>query len=80
MPNIAALLKSEISRLARRGVRAEVEALRKASSGYQSDIASLKKQVRSLQTNCTESREAQSALPGRNNLFRTSGCASGQQA
>lgn len=49
MPNIGALLKSEITRLARREVRAECAALRKASAGYRRDIAALKRQVTDLQ-------------------------------
>lgn len=49
MPNIAALLKSEITRLARKEIRAEVESLRRVSTAHRSDIAALKKQVKSLQ-------------------------------
>lgn len=49
MPNIASLLKSEIIRLARKEVRAEIESLKKASAIYRSDLAVLKKEVRSLQ-------------------------------
>ncbi|MES2191323.1 MAG: helix-turn-helix domain-containing protein [Pseudomonadota bacterium] len=41
--NIATVLKSEISRVARKEVRAEVSALKKASSKYRSDIAELKR-------------------------------------
>lgn len=48
MPNIASLLKSEIVRLARKEVRAEMESLKKASTSYRSDLAALKKEVRSL--------------------------------
>lgn len=50
MPNIATILKSEIIRLARREVRAEVAALRKASASYRSEIAALKKQLREVQS------------------------------
>ena len=49
MPNIASLLKSEISRLARREIRKEVGPLRKAAAGYRRDIASLKRTVSSLE-------------------------------
>jgi len=49
MPNIASLLKVEITRLARKELRAEIEPLKKALTGYRSDIAVLKKQVRSQQ-------------------------------
>jgi DNA-binding transcriptional regulator YiaG len=49
MPNIASLLKSEITRLARKEVRAEIESLKKALASQRSDIAVLKKTVRSLE-------------------------------
>lgn len=45
MANIASFLKSEISRLARKEVRSEIEVLRKSSARYRSDIAALKKQL-----------------------------------
>lgn len=45
MPNIAAVLKSEISRLAKKEAKAATGQLRKASSQYRSDIAKLKKLV-----------------------------------
>lgn len=47
--NIAAALKSEISRVARKEVRAEVSALKKSSSKYRSDIATLKRQIAQLE-------------------------------
>lgn len=49
MPNLGTVLKAEISRLARKEVRAEVEALRKASSTYRREIAELKRQVVQLE-------------------------------
>jgi DNA-binding transcriptional regulator YiaG len=45
MPNLASFLKSEISRLARKEIRAETESLRKASAQYRSDIAALKRHL-----------------------------------
>ena len=45
MPNIAALLKSEISRVARKEVRAEIEALKKTVSTQRSQIAALRKRT-----------------------------------
>ena len=50
MPNLAALLKSEISRIARKEVRAQTQAFKKASAQYRSDIAALKRQVASLES------------------------------
>ena len=49
MPNIGALLKSEISRLARKEVRSQTEALKKASAQYRKRIAEMKRQVLELQ-------------------------------
>ena len=50
MTNIATVLKSEIARLARKEVRAEVEALKKASSAQRTEIVALKKRVQTLET------------------------------
>lgn len=49
MPNIASVLKDEISRLARREVRQELQSLKKASAAYRTDIASLKKRIKQLE-------------------------------
>lgn len=49
MPNIAAVLKSEISRIARKEVRAETGGLKKQSTQYRSQIATLKRQVVDLE-------------------------------
>lgn len=45
MPNIAAVLKEEIARLARRELRGTTGRFKKASSQYRSDIAALKQRV-----------------------------------
>jgi DNA-binding transcriptional regulator YiaG len=49
MPNIASILKSEISRVARKEVRAELSSLKKAASSYRSDIAALKRRTLGLE-------------------------------
>lgn len=49
MPNIALILKAEISRGARKEVRAEIESLKKASALQRSSIAALLKQVSALE-------------------------------
>ena len=49
MPNIASILKAEISRVARKEVRAEIETLKKASAQHRSAIAALRRQVDQLQ-------------------------------
>lgn len=48
MPNIANVLKSEIARISRRELRAEVSGLRKASANYRREIAELKRQLANL--------------------------------
>ncbi len=49
MPNIAAVLKEEILRLARKEIRRQTNVLRKASAQYRKDIADMKRQVSDLQ-------------------------------
>ncbi|MGJ7568817.1 helix-turn-helix domain-containing protein [Variovorax sp. GB1R11] len=49
MPNIASILKAEISRVARKEVRAEIETLKKASVAHRSSISELRHQVNSLE-------------------------------
>lgn len=49
MPDIASVLKSEISRLARKEIRQEIDALKKDSAGYRHQIAALRKQVDQLE-------------------------------
>jgi DNA-binding transcriptional regulator YiaG len=49
MPNIASILKSEISRVARKEVRAEIETLKKTSVLHRSSIAALRRQVSGLE-------------------------------
>jgi DNA-binding transcriptional regulator YiaG len=49
MPNIATVLKSEIARLARKEIRGETEALKKATARYRSEIAALKRELGTLQ-------------------------------
>ena len=49
MANIASLLKSEISRVARKEVRGEIAGLKKAVSSYRSEIAALKRRTLALE-------------------------------
>jgi DNA-binding transcriptional regulator YiaG len=49
MPNLAGVLKTEISRLARKEVRLEVEALRKLVVGQRAEIAALKRKLSDLE-------------------------------
>jgi len=48
MPDLATTLKQEISRLARKELRREVDGLKKAASAYRADIAALKRTVAEL--------------------------------
>jgi len=49
MPNIATVLKEEITRLARKELRANTETLKKAVATYRSEIAALKRRVEQLE-------------------------------
>jgi DNA-binding transcriptional regulator YiaG len=49
MPNITAVLKDEIVRLARKEIRKQTTVLRKASAQYRRDIAEMKRRVTDLQ-------------------------------
>lgn len=49
MPNIASILKAEISRVARKEVRTEIETLKKASAAHRASIAELRRQVEALE-------------------------------
>ena len=49
MPNIASILKSEIARVARKEVRAEISSLNKAASSHRADIAALKRRTQALE-------------------------------
>jgi DNA-binding transcriptional regulator YiaG len=49
MANIGTVLKSEISRIARKEVRAETQSLRKSVTQYRGQIAQLKRRIQSLE-------------------------------
>jgi DNA-binding transcriptional regulator YiaG len=49
MSNLAALLKAEIARVARKETRGEIQALKKAFAHYRSEIAALKRRAASLE-------------------------------
>jgi DNA-binding transcriptional regulator YiaG len=53
MPNIAVALKEEISRIARREIRKQTDALRKASGEYRKSIAEMRRQVSELKSKVT---------------------------
>lgn len=49
MPNIANILKLEISRIARKEVRGETQSLKRAVATYRAEIASLKRRAKDLE-------------------------------
>lgn len=49
MPNIAAALKSEIARVARKQIRAETSSLKMAVTSHRHEIAALKKHIQDLE-------------------------------
>jgi DNA-binding transcriptional regulator YiaG len=49
MPNIGSVLKSEISRVSRKEVRAETQALKKSVAQYRAQIADLKRRMQALE-------------------------------
>ena len=65
MPNIAATFRQEITRLARREIRIQVQGLQKASAQFRRDIAELKRQAAKLRTEVTrlERRAGKEAAP-----------------
>lgn len=70
MPNLAAVLKDEIRRLARREANALMSSHKKASAQYRRDIAALKRQIAEQQKRiaylegCEGKRVGVSAEPG----------------
>ena len=59
MANIASLLKTEISRVARKEVRAETLSLKKAVGAYRSEIAALKRRAQALELEVRRLRKDQ---------------------
>ena len=49
MPNIATVLKEEVTRLVRKELKTETESLKKTSSRYRSEIAELKRRITALE-------------------------------
>ena len=49
MPNIAVVLREEISRLARKEIRSQTEALRKASAQHRKAVADMKRRTSELE-------------------------------
>jgi DNA-binding transcriptional regulator YiaG len=58
MPNIATLLKDEISRLARKHIRGEITGLKKAAATYRTEIAALKRRTLALEQGLSRQKKA----------------------
>ena len=89
MPNLAATLKFEIARLARKEVQAQTDSLRTTSAQYRRDVAALKRQADRLarQVAFLESQERKRAASGpvatveiENKRFQAKGLASHRAA
>jgi DNA-binding transcriptional regulator YiaG len=67
MTTFAVQLKNEIARIAKKGARAETEALKKTSALYRSEIAELKRRIAALESAITrigkQSRKAAPSAP-----------------
>jgi DNA-binding transcriptional regulator YiaG len=63
MPNIASSFKAEISRVARKEVRGEIESLKKAVAIYRSEIAALKRRVQELERSLGQLTKAKPKAP-----------------
>jgi DNA-binding transcriptional regulator YiaG len=63
MANIASLLKIEITRVARRQVRAETSTLKKAVATYRAEIAALKRRAQALESQLRQLSKAQARQP-----------------
>lgn len=75
MPNFSSVIKSEITRLARKEIRSAIDPIRKANAAHRREIAELKRQIASLQRGLTASvKKSKSSSetvkePGRNTRF-----------
>ena len=63
MPNIASILKSEIARVARKEVRAEVLTMKKALASHRKEIAALKHRAQTLEQTLRKLGRGQRASP-----------------
>lgn len=76
MPNFTSVLKTEITRLARKEIKTAVDPLRKANAAQRRDIAELKRQLAVLQRELKSSRKTartEDAAPVRARRFSAKG-------
>lgn len=90
MPNIATVLKAEVTRLAPKELRGETETLRKAVSSQRSELAALRRRVQALEkavqllaraavSSTRATRAASSDEEGSQFRFRAAGMASNRK-
>lgn len=65
MVNIASLLKSEISRIARKEIKSQIDALNKTARGQRQDIVALKRRVQELERQLLRADKALNRLQPR---------------
>ncbi|MEO8922260.1 MAG: helix-turn-helix transcriptional regulator [Caldimonas sp.] len=63
MPNVASVLKSEISRIAKKELRLELAGLKKAHASLRSDVALLKRLMRGLEKTLRLAAKSRRAKP-----------------
>jgi DNA-binding transcriptional regulator YiaG len=57
MSNVASVLKTEISRVAKREIRAELQSLKKSSARHRTDIAALKRTIDTLERQLRQAKK-----------------------
>ncbi len=73
MPNLAATLREEIGRLARRDIKSATATAKRSSAQYRKDIAELKRQVRDLKKEVTFLRKQEQKRIGKPATQATAG-------
>lgn len=63
MPNLAAVLKEEVARLARKELKSNTDPLKKAVATYRSQIAALKRRIEQLERQVKRVGKAPAAKP-----------------
>lgn len=72
MPNIATILKAEITRVSRKEVRAEIDALRKSTSQHRTLLIALRRQVEALEKRLKWLHSGPSSTAGRADVVQLS--------
>lgn len=63
MPNIASALKAEISRIARKELKGELESVKKAAAGHRREIAALKRRIQELERGAKRQGKVRASAP-----------------